>query len=103
MNAKLNDYILETTTIVHELIEEETTTPVVEDDAVEDKDDSLWDLSSTLSPLHVPEHIIECPTCQCSCPTLSPIPLSQATPYIMENSSTSEKNLLNCQLQGRLK
>jgi len=89
----------ETTTIVHELIEEETTTPVVEDDAVEDKDDSLWDLSSTLSPLHVPEHIIECPTCQCSCPTLSPIHLSQATPYIMENSSTNAVGLE----EGRIK
>ena len=74
---------------MHELIEEETTTLLVVDDATED--DDSWALSSTISPLHVsPEHVTECPTCTCACPTLTPI--VQATPYIMESSATSEKS-----------
>jgi len=35
-----------------------------------------------------PEHVTECPTCTCACPTLTPI--VQATPYIMESSATND-------------
>ena len=96
MNAALNDkYVPETTTIVHDIVETEETTvmPVVEDqedaaqDDAEDSDSLL--LSSTFPPeLH--PRTLSCPSCVCTCPTSAPLPPLVATPYIMDNITTSE-------------
>ena len=95
MNAALNDkHVPETTTIVHDILEtEETTvTPVVEDqedaaqDDAEDSDTLL--LSSTFPPEHL--STLECPSCVCTCPTSAPLTPLVATPYIMDNITTSE-------------
>ena len=96
MNAALNDkYVPETTTIVHDIVETEETTvmPMVEDqedaaqDDAEDSDSLL--LSSTFPPELHPS-TLSCPSCVCTCPTSAPLPPLVATPYIMDNITTSE-------------
>jgi len=86
----------ETTTIVHEISEEETTTEDSEDNVTEEYDDnpvttiqSLLPISSTLSPI---SHITECPLCECTCPTLSPIIKIHPTPP--EESSFNSTSIL---------
>jgi len=87
----------ETTTIVHDISVEETTTEEVEDNVTEvyvESDEpvtviqSLNPISSTLSPN---SHITECPLCECTCPTLSPIIQIQPTPT--EESSLNSTKL----------
>ena len=107
MNAirnTLNNYILETTTIVHETIEEETTTTMLvetDNDATGDDVDPALDISSsTISPVHVPLST-ECPTCPiCTCTTISPVhpilsiqPKSIPSPYLVEKNATSENEI----------
>ena len=65
--------------MLHDITEAEQTTLLVEEAA------PALALSSTLSP--APS--TECPSCACSCPTLPPVTQSQATPYIMDNTTTS--------------
>ena len=91
MNARLNDSILETTTIVHDIVEEETTVSLlVEAEATHSEDAAdLSSLSSTLSPPPPVSPSTACPSCVCTCPTLPPIIPAQATPYIMDNITTS--------------
>ena len=107
MNALLNNYILETTTIVHETIEEETTTTMLveaDNDATatgDDVDPALDMSSSTISPVHVPLST-ECPTCPvCTCTTISPVhpilsiqPKSIPSSYSVEKNATSENEFL---------
>ena len=69
---------------MHDIEEEETTVEEFEDNVTEEYDDnpvttiqSLIPISSTISPK---SHITECPLCECTCPTLSPIINIQQTP-----------------------
>jgi len=90
----------ETTTIVHETIEEETTTTMLveaDNDATGDDVDPALDISSsTISPVHVPLST-ECPTCPiCTCTTISPVhpilsiqPKSIPSPYLVEKNATN--------------
>jgi len=83
----------ETTTLVHDFGVEETTTEVVEDNETEEYDenpvtiiDSLIPISSTLSPKL---HTTECPFCECTCPTFSPVIEIQPTPKEERNSNST--------------
>jgi len=76
---------------------EETTTEEVEDNVTEEyieSDDpvtvipSLNPVSSTLSPI---AHITECPLCECTCPTLSPV--IQIQPAPSEESSLNSTSM----------
>ena len=78
---------------MHDIVEEETTVmPIVvedqEDAAQDDSPDSLL-LSSTFPPEPHPR-TLECPSCVCTCPTPAPLAPLVATPYIMDNITTSE-------------
>ena len=96
MNAARNDkYVPETTTIVHDIEETEETTVmpmVVEDDQDAAQDDAEDSDSLLLSSTFPPEHLstLECPSCVCTCPTSAPLTPLVATPYIMDNMTTSE-------------
>ena len=80
---------------MHDIVETEETTvmPMVEDqedaaqDDAEDSDSLL--LSSTFPPELHPS-TLSCPSCVCTCPTSAPLPPLVATPYIMDNITTSE-------------
>ena len=91
---------LETTTIMHDNIEEETTMQGFEDNMTEeDVDDpvttipSLLHISSTLSPK---SHITECPLCECTCPTLSPIIKIHPTPPEESSLNSTSMHLYFC-------
>ena len=82
---------------MHDISVEETTTEEVEDNVTEvyvESDEpvtviqSLNPISSTLSPN---SHITECPLCECTCPTLSPIIQIQPTPT--EESSLNSTSM----------
>lgn len=97
MNAARNDkYVPETTTIVHDIEETEETTVmplVVEDDQDATQDDAEDSDSLLLSSTFPPEpHLstLECPSCVCTCPPSAPLAPLVATPYIMDNMTTSE-------------
>ena len=76
-------WFLETTTIVHDINEEKTTMEAFEDNVTEEYVDTpvttiqSIPISSTLSSNL---HITECPLCECTCPTLSPIMKIHPTP-----------------------
>jgi len=73
----------ETTTILHDINEEKTTMEAFEDNVTEEYVDNpvttiqSIPISSTLSSNL---HITECPLCECTCPTLSPIMKIHPTP-----------------------
>ena len=66
---------------------------VVEDDQDAAQDDAEDSDSLLLSSTFPPEpHLstLECPSCVCTCPPSAPLAPLVATPYIMDNMTTSE-------------
>ena len=85
---------------MHDINEEEMTREEFEENVTEEYVDnplttiqSLIPISSTLSPK---SHITECPLCECTCPTLSPIIKIHPTPPEESSLNFTSMHLYLC-------